>query len=282
MQPQSLQELHGAALLEELEELQALKKNAASGKTGPTGPRTPEGKKRSSLNSWRHGLTGQINVLTEPDRVAFDKHVAGLVECHKPIGHAETDLVQSIAEHQWRLKRARALENSIFAMGLDDPMSPVTGHEEVDTAFAQACVWLKEGKNLQLLTLYEQRIQRAAEKNTAELRMLQAERKAEAAKTLEEILKLARLAWMLGKEYDPANDLSGAALATPDAMARPYPHNGQAQSNASGQEFVCSTLQVAKIVDREERLKKATWYEKHDWDAKCSYPEPAFIVPKAA
>jgi hypothetical protein len=36
-----------------------------------TGPRTEEGKKRSSLNAFRHGLTGQIVIHTPEDQKAF-------------------------------------------------------------------------------------------------------------------------------------------------------------------------------------------------------------------
>ena len=36
-----------------------------------TGPRTPEGKKRSSLNALRHGLSGQIVVLPNEDMQAY-------------------------------------------------------------------------------------------------------------------------------------------------------------------------------------------------------------------
>jgi hypothetical protein len=38
-----------------------------------TGPRTIAGKKRSSLNAFRHGLTGQIVIHTPEDQEAFQK-----------------------------------------------------------------------------------------------------------------------------------------------------------------------------------------------------------------
>jgi hypothetical protein len=37
----------------------------------PSGPRTIAGKKRSSLNAFRHGLTGQIVLQTTEDEQAF-------------------------------------------------------------------------------------------------------------------------------------------------------------------------------------------------------------------
>jgi len=55
-----------------------------------TGPRTEKGKYRTRLNAYRHGLTGQIQLLT------------------------------AIAEDHWRLKRARAIETGIFALGHTD------------------------------------------------------------------------------------------------------------------------------------------------------------------
>src|ERR1017187_4609699 len=82
-----------------------------------TGPRTPEGKKRSSLNACRHNLTGQVNCITDEDKAAFDKHCFGIVGALPPEGLLEHDLAQGIAEDRWRLKRARALENNVFALG---------------------------------------------------------------------------------------------------------------------------------------------------------------------
>ena len=83
-----------------------------------TGPRTEEGKKRSSLNAFRHGLTGQIVIHTPEDKQAFEKHCGDIREDLKAVGALETTLAQSIAEDYWRLNRARALENAIFTFGL--------------------------------------------------------------------------------------------------------------------------------------------------------------------
>ena len=71
-----------------------------------TGPRTTEGRKRSSLNAYRHGLTGQIIVHTREDQEAFTKHCDGIREALAPVGALEADLAQAIAEDRWRLNRA--------------------------------------------------------------------------------------------------------------------------------------------------------------------------------
>ncbi|HYK59417.1 MAG TPA: hypothetical protein VEV85_08290 [Bryobacteraceae bacterium] len=83
-----------------------------------TGPRTDEGKKRSSLNAFRHGPTGQIVIHTPEDQAAFQKHYDAIRESLAPVSALETTLVQSIAEDYWRLNRARALENAVFTLGL--------------------------------------------------------------------------------------------------------------------------------------------------------------------
>jgi hypothetical protein len=49
---------------------------------------------------------------------------------------------------------------------------------QIDAALTDARVFTLESKQLQLLTLYEQRINRAVQKNLALLQSLQAERKA--------------------------------------------------------------------------------------------------------
>jgi hypothetical protein len=171
-----------------------------------TGPRTEEGKKRSSLNAFRHGLTGQIVIHTPEDQAAFQKHCDAIRESLAPVGALETTLAQSIAEDYWRLNRARALENAVFTLGLQEHSDPDAAHLEVDAALAQGRTWIEQAKNLQLLTIYEQRIRRSIEKNMAELRALQAERQAAVTRAEKEARLLLQLAEHEGRNFDPAID----------------------------------------------------------------------------
>jgi hypothetical protein len=139
---------------------------------GSTGPRTPEGKRICRLNAYRHGLTSRLCVFAPEEKQAYDKHCKVVLEAFAPVGDFERDLAQSIADDRWRLKRARAIEASTFALGQRKYAADTIGHPEVDAAFAQARTWSQEARNLQLLTVYEQRIHRAIEKNMAKLKLL--------------------------------------------------------------------------------------------------------------
>jgi hypothetical protein len=177
-----------------------------------TGPRTDAGKRRSSLNSFRHGLTGQIFVATPEETEVFQRHCAAILQALDPAGPIESYLAQAIAEGMWRLQRARALENGIFANGHRDHVDQINaGHPEVDTALAQSRTWTEQAHNLHLLTVYEQRINRAVEKNTAQLKALQTERKAVAERAREEATLFVKLAESKGEIYEPALDFSPAS-----------------------------------------------------------------------
>jgi hypothetical protein len=201
-----------------------------------TGPRTEEGKKRSSLNAFRHGLTGQIVIHTPADQSAFQKHCDAIRQELAPVGALETTLAQAIAEDYWRLNRARALENSIFTLGLQEHSDPEAANPEVDAALAQGRTWVEQAKNLQLLTTYEQRIRRSVEKNMAELRGLQAERKAAVEQAEKEARVLVQLAEAEGGDYDPASD---------------FPPESQPVG------FVFSRSAAKRQIDRELRLRRA-------------------------
>src|SRR5579859_6974519 len=168
-----------------------------------TGPRTPEGKRRCRLNSFRHGLTGQLMVFTPEEQKAYEKHCKIVLEGLAPVGNFELDVAQSIADDRWRLKRARAIEASTFALGMAEQSADNTGVEAVDDAFSHARAWRNDAHNLHLLTVYEQRIQRAMEKNMAHLKSLQTERKAEAREAMEKAKMLYKLAEAQGKPYQP-------------------------------------------------------------------------------
>lgn len=81
-----------------------------------TGPRTSEGKLASSLNSLRHGLTGQTVVLPGESTEAFDAFRAKLFQDFAPAGANEELLLQTLCDAQWRLERANTLEANLIAL----------------------------------------------------------------------------------------------------------------------------------------------------------------------
>ncbi len=147
-----------------------------------TGPRTEEGRQRSSLNARRHNLTGQVSAMTDEDRIAHDTFSKALISAMAPEGALELQLAQRVATDSWRLNRASAIEDNIFALGLSSHADDNIDHPEIQAAFAAAKTFLAEGKSIELLTLYEQRLNRSLQKNLAVLESLQAVRKADAAK----------------------------------------------------------------------------------------------------
>ena len=193
---------------------------------------------RRALNAYRHGLTGQVLILTPDDQAAYLKHSQGIQESLAPEGAMEAGLVQSVADDRWRLARAGAMENSILAAGLGDgrPTKFTDPHEQIDVAFAQAVVWLKEGNKLALLTLYEGRIQRRVEKNLATLRQLQQDRKAALQQAVEEAELLAQLAASKGETFDIERDFPRETLPP---------------------QFVSSLPKIARIVAHRRRLAAA-------------------------
>src|SRR6266700_5888008 len=152
-----------------------------------------QGGKRCRIHAFRHAMTGQFYAMSHEDRRAFDQHSKDILADLNPETATERWLATSIAEDMWRLSRARAVENNIFALGMSGPVGNTTDADspEVHAAACHARVWLADGKNLQGLTLYEQRIRRLIEKNQKELKQLQTERKAAHDKAFEEPKLLA-------------------------------------------------------------------------------------------
>jgi hypothetical protein len=154
--------------------LNANRENAAQS----TGPRTPEAKSRTRLNGLRHGLTGQTALLPEEDRAVYDRHHARFLAELRPAGLIETQLAHHIADDHWRLNRIQAIENNIFALGIEARAGDFHEDPESDAALAQADTYLERSRELNLLTLYESRINRSLRNRTKELAELQRERKA--------------------------------------------------------------------------------------------------------
>jgi hypothetical protein len=166
-------------------------------------PYAPKPRDRRALSAYRHGLTGQIILLTPADRAAYEKHCEGYHQSFAPAGPVETDVVQLVADDRWRLKHAVALEAAMWADSITQPDEVTSGNDEVDTVIAQGRAWMAKGGNVQLLGLYESRMARRVEKNMSELRTLQSQRKADLDRVVEEYDLVAQLAVSNGENYDP-------------------------------------------------------------------------------
>src|SRR5215472_11696089 len=123
-----------------------------------TGPKTDEGKRRSAINSYRHGLTGQIMVLTTEELVAYKRHCDVFEKKHQPADEYEERLVQILADTSWRLMRVPVIEANILTLGLKTYEGGDEGSLRVN--LATAVEFSKQAKALANITLYEQRLTR--------------------------------------------------------------------------------------------------------------------------
>ena len=152
-----------------------------------TGPTSPEGKAKSSLNAVKTGLTGRTVLLPGDDAAAYEAHVASFFARHQPTGDEEQNLVQSLADTEWRLLRIPALEYGIYAVGrLEFAADFPSEDPAVRTHLIEAKIFLAYQRQLNNLSIQESRLRRQREKDAAALHELQQKRKQKEKKRLTE------------------------------------------------------------------------------------------------
>ncbi len=186
-----------------------------SSQSRSTGPRTPEGKTVSSQNALKTALTGRTVLLPADDAELYESHISAFRNEWKPAGQRETILVQSLADVTWRVERIASFEAAIFAKGRAffadsyPDESPAVRKQLIELDIYQS-----NERELRNLALYEGRLRRQRDRDTAELRLLQAERH----RLEEEAKEMAARAYQQAKEanqpFDPA--ALGFVFSTPE------------------------------------------------------------------
>jgi len=172
-----------------------------------TGPKTPEGKKHSSLNALRHGLTGQIVVMPTEDLQAYQLHLKSFTEEYDPKGATESHLIQALADTSWRLNRVAALETNLLTLGVANAQSPITdAPSEVQDAFSIVSALESQSKALANLSMHSQRLSRQFERTLIQLRDLQKARRAQEKSDLNDLLDIIEMYESKGETYDPSED----------------------------------------------------------------------------
>ncbi|SPE41612.1 hypothetical protein SBA3_4460009 [Candidatus Sulfopaludibacter sp. SbA3] len=169
-------------------------------------PESPKPRDPRAFNAYRHGLTGQVLIMTPADELAYTTHCQGLHQSLHAEGDLEKCLAQTVADDLWRLLRSAAIEHTRFSMGMSEPDKYFAHHPEIDSSLAQAVTWACEARNLNLMSLYEARTQRRMERNLAILRQLQTERNAAFEQAVDEATLLAQHAAGKGEPYDIESD----------------------------------------------------------------------------
>ena len=170
-----------------------------------TGPRTGAGKKRSSLNALRHGLTGQTVVLPEEDLAAHIAFAKSIVESFSPENANEIQLAQSYAEYQWRLNRIAAIETTLFTLGImeDNAENLNLENPQVHNAVSYAKTFRSQSGEFGRLSMYNQRLENSAAKVLKQLKELQAERRQYEARDMRQAASVYRMKQMLNLPFDP-------------------------------------------------------------------------------
>jgi hypothetical protein len=185
-----------------------------------TGPTSPEGKAKASsaqgdfqpvvrgsmCGAVKTALTGRTVLLPADDVAEYQRHNALYEKEFKPVGLEESELVQSLAEISWRLRRIPALEMAIYAQGRIEFANHFADQEDppVRRSLIELHTHLVYERQLRNLQLQESRLVRRREKESAELRRLQQERAQREKCALESAAQLYVAATRDTQPFNPA------------------------------------------------------------------------------
>ena len=152
-----------------------------------TGPTSDTGKSICSKNALKTGLTGRTVLLPTEDAALYESHLATFRDRYQPVGEAEKNLVQSLADTEWRLQRIPSLEAGIYAIGRLELADLFPNEEEsVRKQLIEAKIFLTYQRQLNNLSIQENRLRRHREQDTAALKQLQQTRQRREGDRLEQ------------------------------------------------------------------------------------------------
>jgi len=191
-----------------------------------TGPTSETGRATSSLNALKTGLTGRTILLPSDDVEAYQAHLARFEAQWKPATDTERALLQSIADTEWRLLRIPSLESGIYALGRLEFAAEFQEHKESGRqALIDAKIFLAYQRQLNNLSIQENRLRRQRDKDVERLQELQSEREQSARSLAEEREKALHQAALAletarkdGSPFNPA--ANGFEFSTEELDAR--------------------------------------------------------------
>lgn len=150
-----------------------------------TGPRTPEGKAASATNATTHGLTARTPLVDGENASAYTAFVSGIVASLRPEGTLEDALAERAAVCLWRVQRAPRVEAALLRPEPAPEPDPVlvslasmNGQAWPDPPAPDLRPYSVQADALERVARYETHAERSAYRALAELRQVQAARRA--------------------------------------------------------------------------------------------------------
>jgi hypothetical protein len=169
-------------------------------------PETPTAQPKTTPHAVRTGLTGRTILLPGDDADAYAAHLDRFIGLHHPVTDPERALVQSIADSDWRLLRIPSLEAGIYALGRLEFAELFSSEEDpaVRKALIDAKIFLTYGRQLNNLSIQENRLRKQRDRDLSTLAQLQEERRARRNSELNDATRLYEQALQAGEAFDPA------------------------------------------------------------------------------
>ena len=144
------------------------------------GPVTPEGKERVSQNARKHGLTSPLTLVAEEDSQTYDYLLAAIFQHYNPKGPVESQVIQAVADFEWKLNKANVYEAGIMANGRRENEHMLWEENDPKPEFRfviiEGVVQQTYSKALTNLSMQVSRAQRDMLKRIAQFEKMRAER----------------------------------------------------------------------------------------------------------
>jgi hypothetical protein len=127
------------------------------------GPITEQGRKTSSMNALKHGLTAKTVVLSNENEDEYDGLLESYIQDLQPTGPVEMDLVLEMANAKWRQRRLSKIETELFERQMDEQKEQIdAAYKSYDQVFEQTYAFrmLSHSVALQMLNRMESRLER--------------------------------------------------------------------------------------------------------------------------
>ena len=190
-------------------------------------PKPVEHKQRSTMNAFKHNITGNNMIMQEHECEKYTELSTSLMREFQCATEMERQIAQKIIDTNFRLNRLAGIENNMLNFDMMTRETAGNPDDRTEVMFAQTRAWKDEAKSFDVLGRYEARLTRQLLLYRNELERMQTNRKA--AEAIEKESVNPELA-SIGKTPPPVYVMSAASAEVSVQIIETKPLNPESAS----------------------------------------------------